>query len=84
MELEAKELDQLGYNDMDEYKHLANALYQEDEVSVGNQVSEEPEIDEFNSPVRVNEPSAMSKEKMVKRLGEIELEKAMLLKLLMG
>jgi hypothetical protein len=26
----------------------------------------------------------MSKEKMVKRLGEIELEKAMLLKLLMG
>jgi hypothetical protein len=31
MELEAKELDQLGYDDLDEYKHLANALYQEDD-----------------------------------------------------
>jgi hypothetical protein len=64
-------------------KQLENAVMAEEEGSVGQAASYE-EIDEFNSPVRVNEPSATSKEQMFKRLGEIELEKAMLLKLLMG
>jgi hypothetical protein len=59
------QIDQEIYDRDDALKNMVNALKGDDEASVGQGVSHE-EVDEFNSPVRVNEPSAMSKEQMVK------------------